>query len=352
MSGDNIERIAGARLEGWSAALLVAAGVPSEDAAEVARHLVFADARGISSHGVGRLKAYVARIEAGSLVPRGQPRIVSESPVSALIDGGNTFGQLAGRLAVDVALAKAGSTGVGMVGVRESNHSGCLGYYTRMIAEAGCLGFTCSNGAAFMLPYGGREPYFSSAPISFAAPVEGGPPLVLDMATSQAAFGKIISASREGRQIPEGWAVTRDGQPTTDSRAALDGYLLPAGGAKGSALALMVEVLAGVLPMAMLSPSIPPLWTVDKPQRSGQFFLALRTDLFGSEASFRSTLDDVVRRLRRGTAADGFTHVSAPGDLELANEEESSRLGIAVSTNLLEELATLGERYGVELVLD
>ena len=202
-----------------------------------------------------------------------------------------------------------------------------------------------------MSPYGGREPYFSSAPISFATPAGDGPPVVLDMATSQAAFGRILAASRDGRSIPAGWAVTRDGEPTTDSRAALDGYLVPAGGAKGSGLALMVEILSGALPAARPSPSIPPIWTVDEPQRSGQFFLAFRADLFSTEAEFRRSANGVVQGLRDVAPARGFAKVDAPGDLELAHEEESARLGIAVSRGLLMELRALGDRHCVVLDL-
>jgi LDH2 family malate/lactate/ureidoglycolate dehydrogenase len=345
-------RIARDQLERWSASILSAVGVPDKDAAEVSRHLVFADARGISSHGVGRLSTYIARIESGALAASGRPQIVCETAVSALVDGKNALGQIAGRYAVDVAIAKASIAGVAVVGVNESNHSGCLGYYTATLAEAGYLAFACSNGAAFMLPYGGREPYFSSAPISFAAPTLGGPPLLLDMATSEAAFGKIIAASREGRPIPEGWAVTRDGKPTTDSKAALDGYLLPVGGAKGSALALMVEILAGALPNALPSRSIPPVWELSEPQRLGQFFLAIRGNLFGSDLELRQRTGQVLESLREVSPAPGHERVSAPGDPELVIEEETSRNGIPISDALFRELSSLGERHGVALAID
>ena len=346
----SITRIAPEQLEAWSVSLLMAAGVPRSDAEEVARHLVFADLRGIDTHGTSRLKVYLTRIESGAMAREARPHIVTETPASGLIDGANGFGQVVARRATEVAILKATASGMAAVTVRGSNHCGCLAYYTLLMAQAGLIGFASTNAPAFMPPFGGKAAFFGTNPFSFSAPAGRNFPFVLDMATSQVARGKIINAAREGRPIPEGWAITRDGHPTTDAQAGLEGFVLPMGGAKGSALAFMVEILAGVLTGALLSPRLPRMYEdLDQPQQLGHFFLALRPDLFIPEEEFRQRMDALLAGVRSVPPAPGFEHVLAPGDLELSKEAEYRRLDVPILPGVLAEFRELAARYGVPL---
>lgn len=291
-------RIAPDRLQDWSIRLLTAAGLPASEAEEVARHLLFADLRGIDTHGTSRLKIYLLRMAAGSLSPVAHISVLNESPVSALLDAGNSFGHIASRQATEMAIAKAKEHGMAMVGVRNSNHNGCMAYYTLLMAEAGLIGFAVTNSVANMPPWGGMEMFFGTNPISMAAPAGAEPPFVFDMATTQVARGKIINAAREGKPIPEGWALTKDGNPTTDSKAAMEGVMLPMAGPKGSALSYGVEILAGIMTGALTGPELPRMYEqLDQPQQVGHFFLALRPDLFTPMAQFH--LSRVAERLHR-----------------------------------------------------
>lgn len=348
MSG--VVRVAPEELEGWAARLLAAAGVPAEEAAEVARHLVFADLRGVDTHGTSRLKIYLDRVEAGAMARQARIQVLHETPVSALLDGGNGFGHVVARRATDLAIAKAQDQGLAAVAVRGSNHCGCLAYYTLRMASAGLIGFAATHAPANMPPYGGRMAFFGTNPFSMAAPAGEDRPFVFDMATSQVARGKIINAAREGKPIPEGWAITRDGYPTTDPKEALAGFVLPMAGPKGSALAFMVEILCGILTGAPVGPELPRMYEdLSQPQQVGHFFLALRPDLFMPLAEFRRRMDAVLAAVRRVPPAPGHDRVLAPGDLEALREEEHRRLGIPIPPGVQREFAELAGRYGVPL---
>lgn len=346
----SVTYIAPDRLESWSNALLVAAGVPADEAAEVTRHLLFADLRGIDTHGTSRLNIYLKRMAAGVMSPTAQMKVERETPVSALLDGGNGFGQVVAKRATEIAIAKAKLTGVAMVAAKNSNHCGCMAYYTLAMAEAGLIGFATTNSPANMPPFGGKAAFFGTNPISVAVPAGKNPPFVFDMATSQVARGKIINAAREGKPIPEGWAITREGLPTTDSRAAMDGFVLPMGGAKGSALSFLADILSGVLTGGVFGPHIPRMFErMDEPQQVAHFFWAFRPDLFMDLDEFTARMDLILDEVRAVAPAPGFSQVLAPGDVERANEERIRRQGIPIPAGIRRELGELADTYGVPL---
>ncbi len=346
----DIARIAPDRLEAWSVSLLTATGVPSEEAQEIARHLLFADLRGIDTHGTSRLKIYLTRQTAGVMEPTANVRVLRETPVSALLHGGNGYGQVIGRRATDMAIAKAQASGVGMVSVYGSNHCGCMAYYTLKMAEAGLIGFAFTNAPANMPPFGGKAAFFGTNPFSMAAPAGKNPPFVFDMATSQVARGKIINAAREGKAIPEGWAITKEGLPTTDSKAALEGFVLPMGGAKGSALAFMVEILSGVMSGALIGPALPKMYEeIKDPSQVGHFFMAFRPDLFMDLDEFKRRMDETIDAVRQVPSAPGFTNVLAPGDVELSKEETNRKLGVPITPGVRKEFGELAAQFGVAL---
>lgn len=343
-------RIAPDRLAAWSLALLTAAGVPPHEADEVVRHLLFADLRGVDTHGTSRLKVYLTRMEAGVLGRSTRTSLLKETPISAVMDGNHGLGQVMCREATDLAIAKAKAHGIGMVTVKNGNHAGCMGYYTLLMAEAGLIGFACCNTPSNMAPFGGMKAFFGTNPLSLAAPAGANRPFVFDMATTQVARGKIINAAREGKAIPEGWAITRDGLPTTDSKQALEGFLLPMGGAKGSALAYMVEILAGIMSGALIGPQLPRmLEATNAPQQVGHFFLAFRPDLFMEMDEFQRRMDETMAAVRQVPPAPGFNQVFVPGDVEALKEAENRRLGIPIAPGTAREFAELAARYGVPL---
>ena len=293
---------------------LTTTGLDDDDAAVLAEALVAADLRGVETHGVVLLPNYVRRLRAGGIDPRAKARIVQESPVSALLDASHGAGHVVAVRAMGMAVAKAEAAGVGIVSVRDSNHIGMLAHYTTMAARHGLVGMAASNGSPVMPPWGGTEPFFGTNPISIAVPAEPDP-IVLDMATAAVARGQIRKALRAGQPIPDGWATGPNGRPTTDPDEAMRGLLLPLGGAKGYGLALVVELLTGVLSGAAWGPGVVNgIGNPDRPQRMGQLVLAFRADLFCPLDELRRRIDEMVARLKEVRRADGVREILAPGE--------------------------------------
>lgn len=344
-------RVIGDALLKWSTNLLCAGGLSQADAEEISRHLVFCDLRGVDTHGTSRLKIYLDRMQAGA-IRNSTPAIERETGVSAVVDGRAGFGQVICRFATDLAIEKAKEVGMAAVAVKNSNHCGAMSYYTLLMARSGLAGFAVTNSNPAMPPFGGRDGFFGTNPLSFAFPAGEEEPLVTDMATSLVAKGKIINLAREGKPVPEGWAVTLDGRPTTDPKEALEGWVTPMAGPKGSGLAMVVDVLGAVVPGALLSVLQANMYGPGLvPQENGQFFWAFRPDLFRPEQEFRATMDDLIRRVRAVAPAPGQQRVYAPGDVERMREEENARIGIPVPPGQLREFIELGDRFGVPFPL-
>ena len=255
-----MNRIAAEDLEGFAAALFEAAGVRSTDAAQVAESLVAADLRGHNTHGTFRVPWYIDGFkEMDWIDPRGDPEIVAESPVTAVVDANRIFGQVAGRVAVDTAIEKARESGVGIVGVRDATHLGRIGEWAERAADAGCLSMfqvATQGGSTTVGPAGSADRIWSTNPMTWGVPTFGALefPIVLDMATSQVAHGKIRTRAKAGEPIPEGWTTDEHGEPATDAVAFEDeaeGALLPLGGRtagyKGFGMALMSELFSGII---------------------------------------------------------------------------------------------------------
>ena len=218
--------------------ILEAVGTPLDPAAIVGRSLTAAELRGVSSHGVSRLPAYLRRVRAGLIKPAAEPEIVAETPASVTIDGGAGFGHAVGWHGMGLAMARAATEGIGAAAVRNSTHFGIAGFFAERAAAEGMVGIATSNGAALMAPPGTRTRVLGTNPIAIAIPARDGKPIILDMATSSAALGKILLARDAGTPIPGDWALDLDGSPTTDPAVAASGLLTPLGGHKGFGLAL------------------------------------------------------------------------------------------------------------------
>jgi LDH2 family malate/lactate/ureidoglycolate dehydrogenase len=251
--------------------VFLSCGMVQEDAAIVADSLVQANLRGVDSHGVARVGIYAKRLKMGLVNPRPNVGIVRESAGTLLVDGDNGMGQVVGVRAIDLGLDKAGKSGGISVGVRRSNHYGAGAYYVQRAVARDAIAFAYSNAPPTMAPWGGVDPYVGTNPYAYGVPAGEHRPIVLDMATSIVARGKIILAAERGEPIPEGWAIDAEGNPTTDAQEALAGSVLPFGGPKGYALSLMIDIMAGALTGAGFGPGINSMYdNFDEPQTSAR----------------------------------------------------------------------------------
>jgi LDH2 family malate/lactate/ureidoglycolate dehydrogenase len=335
-------------------------GVPAYDAALAADVLAAADLRGIESHGVARLHTYFDMFELGRINPKPRITIVRESASTATVDGDNGLGLVVGPKANAIAMAKAAEAGSGWVSVRNTNHFGIAGYYVLQALERDLIGWAMTNSTKLVAPLWGVERMLGTNPIAIAFPGLEEPPIVIDLATCAAAYGKIEIALRAGEPIPEGWAIDRDGRVTTDPKGMIDGgALLPLGserergGHKGYALAMMVDVLSAVLSGANWGPFTPPFaLRQEVPARSvgkgiGHFFGALRIDAFLDPLEFKRQIDDLVRTFRATKPAPGTSGPLIPGDPEREAERIRSVEGIPLVAPVVAELEDVSRRTGI-----
>lgn len=338
--------IAASTLRDRVAALYRAAGLPGEHAALVADTLVRADMWGHSSHGVMRAPWYLDRLRHGVMRPVTQAVPVVDAGAIAVVDGQEGVGQVIARDCMRDAVARARRHGVGVVSVRNSNHHGALGYFTRLAAEAGCIGMLAANGGPAMAPWGGREMAVGTNPWSIAAPAGRHAPMMLDIANTVVARGKIFLARQTGATIPDNWAMDAEGQRTTDPVAALAGVILPMAEHKGYAIALMMDVLSGVLSGSGILTEVNSPYKTDKPSRSGHFFLALDIQAFGPLAAFEARMERMIAEVKAVPLAPGFEEILYPGEREARNEAQAAREGIDLAekswTDLRAEAAKLG----------
>ncbi|GAA3730486.1 Ldh family oxidoreductase [Spinactinospora alkalitolerans] len=348
-AADALPGVEPAGLEELVRRIFVAAGLSEQDARAVAGHLVLADLRGVDSHGVSRTAIYVTRLRQGLVNPRPRHRTLTETPVSALLDADNGSGIVAAEQAMRAAVGKAAETGIGMASVRNSNHCGMLAHYTGMAAREGLIGFATTSAPPAMAPWGAKEAFFGTNPLSYAVPTPAGrPDIVFDMATSHVAKGKIILAGKNGERIPLGWALDSEGRPTHDPASALRGTMLPLGGAKGSGLALLVDVLSSLLSGAHHGPHIPPLYdNPDRAQGIGHFFLALRPGVFVPPEEFTARVAGLADELKALPAAEGHDRVYLPGEPEAEREALRREHGIPLSAEVRAELREVASGLGV-----
>jgi L-2-hydroxycarboxylate dehydrogenase (NAD+) len=337
-------------------------GVPDHEARLAADVLSAADRRGIDSHGVARLRTYHDLLSVGRINSRPQPRIVRETPSTATVDGDNGLGLVVGPWANEVAMRKAGAAGTGWVSVCNTNHYGIAGYYVMQAAARDMIGWSMTNTSKGVAPLWGAERMLGTNPIAIAFPAGEEAPIVLDMATSTVAYGKIEMADREGEAVPLGWAIDQDGNPTTDPRAMIrGGALVPLGsdrehgGHKGYGLGLAVDVLCAVLSGANWGPFTPPfaLRQPDPPRRVGKgighFFGAMRVDAFRDVDEFKAHVDDFIRTLKATRPAPGTSGPLIPGDPERLAQAERDAHGVPLIHAVLEDLRDISRTTGVPL---
>ena len=330
-------------------------GVPNADAQIGADALVAADLRGVDTHGVIRFSPqawYVKWLSEGSMTARPNIRIISESASTALIDGDRGMGMVIGHRAMELAIAKAKQSGIGMVGVRNSRHYGMSAYYAMQALEHDMVGIAMTNASRQVVPTFGREARFGTNPMCFAVPADKELPFVLDMATTTAAAGKLELAARMEKAIPLGWALNEEAEVTDDPRVAQKARrLLPLGGSresgshKGYGLAIVVEILCGVLTGTLTA------LNADQDPR-GHFFGAIRIDAFRPLEEFKRDMDRLIRELKSTPPIAGQNRVYVAGEIEFETAEERTERGIPLLPSVLKGLRDVSEQLGVPYDLE
>ncbi|MEM7644979.1 MAG: Ldh family oxidoreductase [Pseudomonadota bacterium] len=300
-------------------AALIAQGVPEAAARSTAQALVAAEAEGQAGHGFSRLEDYAAQVRSGKVAADALPMVTRPFPASIHVDAGHGFAYPALDAALNAGIPVAREMGIAIMTVTRSHHCGALSVQVNRIAQAGLIGLMVANAPKAIAPWGGAEALFGTNPIAFAVPRAGGDPLIIDLSLSVVARGKVMAAAKAGKPIPEGWALDADGNATTDAKAALAGTMLPMGGPKGTALALMVEVLSAILTGAQRSSEASSFFAADGPSPGvGQTLLAIRP---GADVDFaprlEALLDDIAgmpgARLPGSRRASALAHADRDG---------------------------------------
>lgn len=330
--------------------LLQANGLPESDAAVVADCLVRADLRGVDTHGLQYLPHYLNRVRKGLINARPTLSVKKATPVAGVVDGQNAFGFVTATYAMGQAIDIAREFGIGLISVNNSTHFGMAACYVLQAVEAGYIALVFTNASRAMPPWGGKQALLGTSPFAAGAPSGSEVPYVLDMSPAVAARGKIRRAARHGQDIPLGYALDKEGRPTVDPNAALDGgVVLPIGGPKGSAISMLMDILGGVFSGAAFAGGVANQFEdFERPQNVGHFFLAIRPGLFVTEDGFRERMDHLVRAVHDCPRAEGFDEILMPGEFENRLERERLRQGIPYSATDMARIQAEAALAGID----
>lgn len=334
------------------ASLFEAVGVSPKHADEIAEVAVFADMRGVESHGVQFTPRYVRGIMRGYLNPKPDIRVVHRHGAVAVVDADNGLGFLSARFAMKEAIAIAAEYGSGTVAVRNSNHFGPAAFYPMMALDAGMIGYATTDGPPHTVVWGSRKPVLSNDPVAWAFPTLKGPAIVVDTAFT-GVKEKIRLAAQRGGTIPVDWAVGPDGNPTTDPKVALEGYLLPIGQHKGSALIVANEVVCGALSGALFSFEVSPALVMGADHhdswKCGHFVQALDPGAFGDREAFLHRTSELASALRAAPRADGVQRIYMPGEMEAELSAQRLKDGLPLAVTTLDALDAVAREAGAPL---
>ena len=336
-------------LQAFIARALIAIGISAPEAATIAELMTRADVNGADGHGVFRLPQYIRRIKGGAVNIKPNIKVERDAPGMALVDGDNGMGHLVMRFATEHAIAKAKTAGAAWVGVRASNHAGPASLYASMPIEHDMIGLYLAVGNAnHLAAWGGLDMLLSTNPIAVGVPAGSEPPIVLDMATTVAAYGKVKTAAQRGETMPEGWMIDRMGKALTDPKRASEGLLLPIGGYKGYGLALVFGLLAGTLNGAAMGKDVIDFNADDvTPTNTGQAICVIDPAAFGDPLEFRKRVDVVVRDLRASERMPGVERIWLPGEQSHLKKVEAERNGTPIAPALQKSLDTLADSLGI-----
>ena len=339
-----------AELTKFAADVMHAAGLTREEANIFAEALLHADSRGVSSHGISRLGVYSKRIAAGVIHSGVELKVINEAPSACYFDAQAGPGVMMGRKMMDRCIEKAKETGCCFAAAKGGTHWGALSFYTKYAAKQGMIAMVSCNAEAGVVPYGGRKPMLGTNPVSIALPAKTHDPICLDMATSMAARGKIVVAQKEGRQIPDTWALGTDAKPTTDPDEALKAAcLLPFGAYKGYGIGLIIDILCHCLADAGDSRHTNSFWhDFEHPQNLGYQMTVIDISKFVPVDVFGERVDKMIEEFKAVPTVPGTDCVLMPGEKEDAKEKLSAEEGVEITDKLVAELKEVGEKYGVK----
>ncbi len=348
MTSDGV-RVPASQLVEFAARAFVAAGLPQPDAQAVAGLMVEADLRGSDTHGVIRLPLYVRRLRDGGINVKPNIKVISDRASVALIDGDNGMGHLVMRRAAELAITKASATGIGWVGARMSNHAGPAALYVTMPLGHDMVGLYFAVGSNNHLPpWGGSDSLLGTNPMAVAVPALKEPPIVLDMAPTVAAYGKVRLKAQRGEAMPVGWMIDRQGKPLTDPKRADEGYLLPIGDYKGYGLSLIIALLAGALNRAAVGREVIDfVKETGKATNTGQAIMALSIDAFMPPAEFKKTVDGFIRDIRQSQRLPGVDRIWLPGEQSHAKQRDRRTHGVPIPKALRESLDAVARELKV-----
>ena len=338
------------QLEEFTASAMRALGLPNEDAATVATLMVEADMQGSDGHGVIRLAPYAKRILAGGINLKPDIKVVQERTAMALVDGDNGMGHLVMKKATELAIHKARSAGIAWVGSRWSNHAGPASLYARMALQHDMIGLYFAVGNANHLPpWGGLDMLLSTNPIAAAIPTLNEAPVVLDMATTVAAYGKVKAKAQRGEMMPEGWMIDRQGKPLLDPTKSEEGFLLPIGGYKGYGLSLIVGILAGTLNGAAMGRQVIDFnKDFSTTTNTGQAIAIIDPSAFGDITEFKQNVDTLVRELRGSERMPGVDRIWLPGEQSHEKRLSNEAHGIVLAPSLMKQLNDLAAQLNIK----
>jgi len=321
-------------------------GMRKKEARIAAEVLVTTDAWGVYSHGTRALRQYLKRMRAGGLKAQARPHIIHEGPAFAMLDADNALAMVSACRAMEIAIAKAKTAGIGYVTVKNSCHFGAAGYYANMAARQGMIGIAMSNVDANVVAPGSRKPVIGSNPFAYAVPAGEEKPIFLDIAMSMVAAGKIAAAKFAGKPIPDTWYVDDEGLPTTDPALYPEhGALMPMADHKGYGLALLIEVLSSVLSGAAVTRQVKS-WVLENPANAtgqGHAFLAMDIGSIMPLNSFNTRMDQMIREIRNAPKAKGADRICLPGEMEWQRYEEQRKQGLSLPADVMTSLNGLAD---------
>ncbi len=334
------------RMRGLTEGIFKGLGMPADDAAFMGRCLVDADVRGVLTHGCRFIPIYYKWAKDGTLNLTPQPKVLNEAASMIAYDADDSLGHLISARAMQNCIDKAKQTGAAVATVRNSRHCGAMAFYSQMAADAGCIGQAVSNGGVMMAPFGGIDRLVGLNPVSWAAPTNKPWSFNLDMATSVVAGSKIMLAMEKGEQIPLGWAIDSEGKPTSDPKAATKGALLPLGGAKGFGLALMLDIVCGVLSGGRFGAN-QGLEPFDKKENQfSQYFLAVDIKHFMPLSEFKERMGQLIDKVKSGRTVEGGQGVMVAGEIEYNNRQRLSQEGIPYPAGVMAEIERIAAEVG------
>jgi len=338
------------KLRAWTEQVFQKIGVGKDDAALLTDSLIEANLRGVDTHGITRmLCVYVKRMQVGVVNPKTELKVLREHPSTALIDCKNSIGQVASNYAMRMTIEKAKKTGVAFVATTHSNHYGAAAYWAMMALRHGMIGFSSTNAPAVVAPTGGRTPMLGTNPFAIAIPAGQEQPMVLDLATTVVARGRILLYAKQNKPLEPGWAFDAQGRPTTDAQAALKGLLAPIGGYKGYGIALAIDMLCGVLTGSSYGTHFPGFLAdnLKDPTDVGSVFAAVNVESFMDLPDFTAGMDKAIREIKTSEKAEGVTRIYIPGEIELETKADRLKNGIPIPDAVVKDFVALGKELGL-----